>query len=666
MYFIFGHDYNKMAYRNQQHFIEVLEKAGELVRIASYVDPKLEMAEITDRMSKQPGGGKALLFENTGYDTACRQAGFPVLMNAYGSEKRMCMALGVNDLDDVAKEIADLFKLLSAPKEGIIDKLKMLPKLSQFASWMPKIKRGKGECQKIIMEAPDITRLPVITCWPKDGGPFLTLPVIHTKDPNNGSRNVGMYRMQVFGPALTAMHWHKHKVSAKHFNEYKKLNKRMPVAVSLGGDPVYGYAATAPLPENVDEYMLAGFLRKKNVELVKCITQPDVEVPADADFVIEGYVDPGDEMLWEGPFGDHTGYYSLPDWYPKFHITCITHKKNPVYPATIVGIPPQEDAWLGKATERIFLAPIKMTLVPEIVDMEMPVEGVFHNLVIVKIEKDYAGQGQKVMNAMWGAGQMMFNKILVMTDGDVNIQNYDELAKYVFKNLNPATDIYFSQGPMDVLDHSCSKMGFGGKMCIDGTAKYVEELDENFQFSIFNFQFSINELKFKFPEIKEVNTSLLAKEIPCLIISVKKNRKGHIKELHEQICSLEELNVVKMILYVEHTVDANDLPTALWRFCNNLDPKRDNILYRQPVTGNQKPAIGNYTACIGFDGTRKTKEFDDFHRDWPNIIVADDATIAAVDKKWSELGIGEFIFSPSLKFKNQMYGEEAVVSNKSI
>ena len=279
-----------MAYRNQQHFIEVLEKAGELVRIASYVDPKLEMAEITDRMSKQPGGGKALLFENTGYDTACRQAGFPVLMNAYGSEKRMCMALGVNDLDDVAKEIEDLFRLISAPKEGIIDKLKMLPKLSQFASWMPKIKRGKGECQEIIMEAPDITRLPVITCWPKDGGPFLTLPVIHTKDPNNGSRNVGMYRMQVFGPALTAMHWHKHKVSAKHFNEYKKLNKRMPVAVSLGGDPVYGYAATAPLPENVDEYMLAGFLRKKNVELVKCITQPDVEVPADADFVIEGYV----------------------------------------------------------------------------------------------------------------------------------------------------------------------------------------------------------------------------------------------------------------------------------------------------------------------------------------------------------------------------------------
>src|SRR5207344_2107827 len=287
---------------------------------------------------------------------------------------------------------------------------------------------------------------------------------------------VGMYRMQVFGSQLTGMHWHKHKVSAKHFAAYKKLNKRMPVAVALGGDPVYAYSATAPLPENVDEYMLAGFLRKKKVELVKCITQPEIEVPADADFIIEGYVEPGDEMIWEGPFGDHTGYYSLPDWYPRFHITAITHKKNPVYPATIVGIPPQEDAWLGKATERIFLAPIKMTLIPEIVDMDMPVEGVFHNLVIAKIKKDYAGQGQKVMNAMWGAGQMMFNKILVLADQDVNIHDHLMLAKYLSEHVDPSRDIYFSSGPMDVLDHSCSKFAFGGKMCVDATKKTEEEL----------------------------------------------------------------------------------------------------------------------------------------------------------------------------------------------
>jgi len=648
-----------MAYRNQQQFIDTLEKEGELLRIKTFVDPKLEMAEITDRMSKQPGGGKALLFENTGYD-------FPVLMNAYGSERRMCLALGVQHLDDVAKEIENLFKLLSAPKEGILDKLKMLPKLSQFASWMPAVKSGKGECQEIVMREPDITKLPVITCWPKDGGPFVTLPVIHTKDPNNGIRNVGMYRMQVFGPTLTGMHWHKHKVSAKHFNEYKKLNKRMPVAVALGGDPVYAYSATAPLPENVDEYMLAGFLRKKKVELVKCITQPEIEVPADADFIIEGYVEPDDEMIWEGPFGDHTGYYSLPDWYPRFHITAITHKKNAVYPATIVGIPPQEDAWLGKATERIFLAPIKMTLIPEIVDMDMPVEGVFHNLVIAKIKKDYAGQGQKVMNAMWGAGQMMFNKILVLVDGEMKIQNYEELAKYVFKNMNPATDIYFSQGPMDVLDHSCSKLGFGGKMCIDGTAKHDEEIDESWAFGIQTSGLNENLLQEKFAEIYHVNTSLLKKQIPCVIISVKKNRAGHIKDLHEQICSLQEVAGVKMILYVEHTVDANDLPTALWRFCNNLDPKRDAHISKQatlnPNPDNYRNQTSNYTACIGFDGTRKTKELDDFNRDWPNIIVADDATIMAVDTKWNDLGIGNFISSPSLKFKDQMYGEEAVVS----
>ncbi len=642
-----------MAYRNLQEFISRLENEKELLRIKSYVDPHLEIAEITDRISKSSNQNKALLFENTGFD-------FPVLMNAYGSEKRMCLALGVKQLNDVAKEIEDLFKLLSAPKEGIIDKLKLLPKLSQFAGWMPKVKNGKGECQEIILSNPDITKLPVITCWPKDGGPFVTLPIIHTKDPNSGIRNVGMYRMQIFGATLTGMHWHKHKVSAKHFSEYKKLNKRMPVAVALGGDPVYAYCATAPLPENVDEYMLAGFLRKQKVELVKCITQPEIEVPADADFIIEGYVDPNDELIWEGPFGDHTGYYSLPDWYPRFHITCITHKKNPVYPATIVGIPPQEDAWLGKATERIFLAPIKMTLVPEIIDMEMPVEGVFHNLVITQIHKDYAGQAQKVMNAMWGAGQMMFNKILVITDEQVKITDYLRLAKYVFQNLNPATDIYFSQGPMDVLDHSCSKLGFGGKMCIDGTKKFEEEIDEMYDVRSKMYDIKIREiLKNAFSEIKEVNIDLLKNEIPCLIISVKKNRVGHIKELHQQICqSTTQIEKIKMILYVEHTVDANDLPVALWRFCNNLDPKRDNVLCQLSTVDGQR------FACIGFDGTRKTKEFDNFQREWPNIIVADDETIKRVDEKWNQLNIGVFISSPSLKFKDQLYGKEATVNDE--
>jgi 4-hydroxy-3-polyprenylbenzoate decarboxylase len=639
-----------MAYKNLAQFIDTLEKHGELLRIKTYVDPKLEIAEITDRISKTPGGGKALLFENTGYD-------FPVLMNAYGSERRMCLALGVEKLDDVTKEIEGLFHMLSAPKENIFDKLKMLPKLNAFASWMPSVKQGRGECQQVIIkDNPDITKLPVITCWPKDGGPFVTLPVIHTKDPNTGTRNVGMYRMQVFGPKLTGMHWHKHKVSAKHFTEYKKLHRKMPVAVALGGDPAYAYSATAPLPENVDEYMLAGFLRKKKVELVRCITQPEIEVPADVDFVIEGYVDYADELIWEGPFGDHTGYYSLPDFYPRFHITCITHKKKAVYPATIVGIPPQEDAWLGKATERIFLAPIKMTMVPEIIDMDMPVEGVFHNLVIAQIKKDYAGQGQKVMNAMWGAGQMMFNKILVLADEGVAIQDYESLARHVFSNLNPATDIYLSQGPMDVLDHSCSKLGFGGKMCIDGTKKFPEETEDNY-LHVNNVQVGKG-LFDSFPEIKKANTNLLHKNIPVLILSVEKNRKGHVRELHEAICRSVEVEGVKLILYVEHTVDANDLGVALWRFCNNMDPKRDNILVQRPAVIHP----GKTFACMGFDGTRKTKHFDNFQRDWPNIIVADYNTIRSVDEKWEALEIGPFIPSPSLKFKEQMYGQEATTT----
>ena len=482
----------------------------------------------------------------------------------------------------------------------------------------------------------------------------MTLPAIHTKDPTTGIRNIGMYRMQVFAPDMTAMHWHKHKVSARHFNEYKKLGKRMPVAVALGGDPVYTYAATAPLPENVDEYMLAGFLRKKKVELVRCITQPEIEVPADADFIIEGYVDPDEELIWEGPFGDHTGYYSLPDFYPRFHVTAITHRKDAIYPATIVGIPPQEDAWLGKATERIFLTPIKMTMVPEITDMNMPVEGVFHNLVITTINKEYAGQGQKVMNAMWGAGQMMFNKILVLSDGvetsGIKIDDYQALAHYVLNNVNPITDVYFSQGPMDVLDHSCSKLGFGGKMCIDGTKKQDEEITTPLIPFMLHPDFSPENIRSLFPEIRGTNEKLAREwNIPVLFIAVKKERPNHIIELHEQLCNQPGIEGIKIIIYVEHTVKTDDTADVLWRFCNNLDPKRDHF-----YGGNQKN-------ILGLDGTRKSKKLDNFDRPWPNIIVADDKTIAIIDEKWDSLGFGKIIISPSLRYKTQLYGVGASV-----
>jgi 4-hydroxy-3-polyprenylbenzoate decarboxylase len=384
------------------------------------------------------------------------------------------------------------------------------------------------------------------------------------------------------------------------------------------------------------------------VELVRCLTQPELEVPADADFVIEGYVDPGEEPIWEGPFGDHTGYYSLPDWYPRFHVTCVTHRKDAVYPSTIVGIPPEEDAWIGKATERIFLAPMKMTMVPEIVDMEMPVEGVFHNLVIASIRKEYPGQAQKVMNAMWGAGQMMFNKILVVVDEGTDIHHYGELAKYVFSNLDAREDIYFSQGPMDVLDHSCSTLGFGGKMCIDGTRKWPEERPGGEQVASPSLSLDTASIIARFPEIRAVNATLVEKGIGCILVSVEKNRKGHLRELHRELAAMMGPGTVKMVLYVEHTVGVTDLATALWRFCNNLDPKRDHMLEG---------------ACMGLDGTLKTALYDDFHRPWPNIIVSDVATIKAVDEKWNSLGIGPFLPSPSLNFRDQLYGEGASVES---
>jgi len=633
-----------VAYRNLRHFIQTLEEAGELVRIKEYVNPVLEISEITDRVSKIYG--PALLFENTG-------TAFPLLINAMGTEKRMAMALGVSHLDDIAKEIESLFKKFTSPKNSFMDKLKMLPQLSEVASWMPKTISGKGACQEVIMTNPDITKFPVLKCWPEDGGPFITLPVIQTKDPLTGIRNVGLYRMQVFGPDLTAMHWHRHKVSARHFNEYKKLGKRMPVVISLGGDPACTYCGTAPLPDGVDEFMLAGFIRKKRVELVQCITQ-DMQVPADAEIIIEGYIDPDEEFILEGPFGDHTGYYSLADYYPRFHITAITHRKDAIYPATIVGIPPQEDAWIGKATERIFLAPIKMTMVPEIVDMVLPVEGVFHNLVIVKINKEYPGQALKVMNSLWGAGQMMFTKMMIVVDGNVNIHNNIETAQYISENCDPATDLIFTQGPADVLDHSCSKMAFGGKLGIDATKKLPEEIQTENE-SISNLESPLDKEKIQslLPEIHSINDSLLSSKISLVFVAVKKSRKGHIKQLIEQLFRLEDFKKVKVVIFLDDTIEITDIADAVWRFSNNIDPRRDHFIIPSEFPDEY--------AHVAFDGTRKTRQHDGFERDWPNILASDEQTIKKVDELWDKLGLGVFLKSPSLKYRKQLYKGGAVV-----
>jgi 4-hydroxy-3-polyprenylbenzoate decarboxylase len=632
-----------VAYKNLNHFIETLESAGELVRIKEYVNPHLEITEITDRISKQYG--PALLFENTGFD-------FPLLINAMGTEKRMAMALGVENLDDIAKEIEALFKTFTTPKNSFIDKLKLLPQLGAVASWMPKQISGRGACQEVIMDQPDVTKLPVLKCWPEDGGPFITLPVIQTKDLHTGIRNVGLYRMQVFDKTMTGMHWHRHKVSARHFNEYKKAGLKMPVVVTLGGDPSYTYSATAPLPDGVDEFMLAGFIRKKKVELVKCITQ-DMYVPADVDFVIEGYVDPQEELILEGPFGDHTGYYSLADYYPKFHITAITHRKNAIYPATIVGIPPQEDAWIGKATERIFLAPIKMTMVPEIVDMILPVEGVFHNLVIVKIKKEYPGQALKVMNSLWGAGQMMFTKMMIVVDGDVNIHDSAEVARYISENTDAGTDFLFTQGPTDVLDHSCSRMAFGGKLGLDATKKLPEEKLLDDPSKVLEAGVSAEEIKSRYPAIKAVNATLLRLGISLVFLTIEKQKKNHIREICNDLFELPSLKTTKVVIFLEHTLDVKDIADAVWRFANNFDPKRDHHTVMATSEGEVNHVV--------FDGTRKTKAFDGFDRDWPNILASDETTIARIDEIWDHLGLGPFLKSPSLKYRTQLYEGGAVV-----
>lgn len=637
-----------MAYKNLQHFIKVLEDAGELVRIREFVNPRLEITEITDRISKEYG--PALLFENTGYD-------FPVLINAMGTEKRMAMALGVEKLDDVAHEIEGLFKTLTGPKHSFVDKLKLLPQLGEIASWMPRESNSRGACQEVVMKDPDITKLPVLTCWPEDGGPFVTLPVIQTRDPHTGIRNVGLYRMQVFEKTMTGMHWHRHKVSARHFNEYKKLGKRMSVTVTIGGDPAYTYAATAPLPDGVDEFLLAGFLRKKKVELVKCLTN-ELYVPADVDFVIEGYVDPEEEFILEGPFGDHTGYYSLADYYPRFHITAITHRKDPVYLATIVGIPPQEDAWIGKATERIFIAPIKMTMVPEIVDMVLPVEGVFHNLVIVKIRKEYPGQALKVMNSLWGAGQMMFTKMMIVVDGEVNIHDQREVAAYISNHVDPLRDITYSQGPTDVLDHSCSRMAFGGKMGIDATAKLEEEMmpgapADRVDATLLSAAIPLIEAEIsRFPELKAVNHRLLGMGVPVVFVAIAKNRRGHVQEMAQALLKSTAFSAIKVLIFLEDTMDISDIADAVWRFSNNVDPRRDHI----DVMASSGGAVNH----VAFDGTRKVKEFDGFDRDWPNILASDEATIRRVDEIWPSLGLGKMIPSPSQKYAKQLYAGGAV------
>ncbi len=449
-----------MPFTSLSDYLTQLEKRGELLRVAQPVDPYLEITELADRVVKR--GGAALLIEHpVGAD-------FPLAIGLYGTLARTEFALG-GSLASLQERMRGWVR--SEPPTTMVDKLKQLPRLAQLAGYLPKTVTT-APCQQVRMDPPDLTRLPVQTCWPEDGGPFFTLPMVFTRDPETGRRNCGMYRLQRFDATTTGMHWQVHKTGARHYAIHEARGERMPVAVALGGDPAITYAATAPLPDGVDEMIFAGFLRERPVEMVRCLTC-DLEVPADADFIIEGYVDPG-ERRREGPFGDHTGYYSLADDYPVFHVTAITHRRDAVYPSTIVGRPPMEDGYLGQATERLFL-PLVQMMAPEIVDYHLPVAGAFHNLVIVAINKQYPGHARKVMHTIWGLGQLANTKTVIVVDADVNVHDPDEVLWRVGNNIDPERDTQFTLGPVDVLDHASRLPAYGSKMGIDATKKWPGE-----------------------------------------------------------------------------------------------------------------------------------------------------------------------------------------------
>ena len=461
-----------MSLDSLRDFVHTLEEAGELVRVQERVSTHLELAEIADRCMKAPGGGPGLLFERPVLPSGDESA-FPVGINLFGSLRRIRMALGVNDLEHIGERITEMLR--TKVPDSFAGKLQMLPRLAEVAKYPPRVESGALPCQQVIRRGTgaDVEVLPHLHCWPQDGGRYITWGMVVTRDPETRVRNVGLYRVQVQGPRELAMHWQRHKVGADHWRQMAEREERMPVAIVLGADPASMYAASAPLPPNVDEFLFAGFLRRAPVPLARCVTC-ELEVPAGAEIVIEGYIDPSEPLVTEGPFGDHTGFYSLADRYPRVHVTAVTHRRDAVYPATIVGRPPMEDFYLGHATERIFLPLLRLTI-PEIVDYHMPSYGIFHNLVFVSIDKKYPGQAWKVMNGLWGAGLMSLAKVLVVVDKWVDVRNPEEAWWVALNAIDPERDTRFTMGPIDVLDHSSRAFTFGSKMGIDATQKFPEE-----------------------------------------------------------------------------------------------------------------------------------------------------------------------------------------------
>jgi len=603
-----------MNYPSLREFIYQLEREEELLRIKERVSPILEITEITDRISKQPGGGKALLFENV------EGSSMSVLINAFGSVKRMNMALGVHDIEDIPKRIERYIKI--PPPSTLLDKAKLLPMLLEATQFPPKLlSTTHPPCQEIVHLNDDIDmgKIPVLQCWPDDAGRFITFPIVINRSTDKKIRNVGLYRMQVYDKKTTAMHWHIHKDGAHFFHEYKKQNKVMEVAVALGADPASCYSASAPLPYGIDEFLLAGFIRKKSVPLVKCKTV-DLEVPANAEIVLEGYIDPS-EMRLEGPFGDHTGYYSQDGDYPVLHLTAITHRKDPVYLTTIVGKPPQEDFYLGRATERIFL-PLLKTQLPEIVDMNMPAEGVFHNCVIVSIDKRYPMQSRRIMSALWGLGQMSFVKIIITVDSKVNVHDYEEVAEILLSTVDFKTDLFFSEGILDVLNHASDQVLYGSKLGIDLTSKIEGEPGYGKAVPALIETKSLPRPEKITEAFKEVKTcQILELHTSILLVALNKQTINQGSKFIDAFLVHPEFSAIEIVVVLESHVDLTNISIVMWKLFNNLDPKRDFYFKNNR---------------LGIDVTKKLPE-EGYQQNWPEEIEMTSEIKNKVNKKWQTL-----------------------------
>ncbi|MCX7823627.1 MAG: menaquinone biosynthesis decarboxylase [Syntrophobacterales bacterium] len=612
-----------MWYQDLQSFVTALERAGELLRIKAPVSRELEITEITDLASKAPGGGKALLFEKVeGFQ-------FPVLTNAFGSERRMCMALGVRDIEDLVSRLRNFMELGAG--KGSKSIFRMLKLGMETLSFFPRRYRGKNPpCQEIVHigKEVDLSKIPVLKCWPKDGGPFITLPVVITKSLKTQQRNAGMYRLQVYDRNTTGMHWHIHKDGSHYFQEYREAGKKMPVAVSIGTDPATIYAATAPLPRGVDEILFSGFIRRKPVLMTKCLTV-DLEVPAYSEFVLEGYVPPN-EFRKEGPFGDHTGYYSLEDMYPVFHVTAITHRRNPIYPATIVGRPPMEDCYMAKATERIFL-PLLQIILPEIVDYWLPWEGVFHNITVVAIKKEYPRHAYKVMNALWGQGQMAFCKAIVVVNHNVDIKNPVNVLRHILNHTDFDRDLLFSEGILDVLDHSAPNPFYGSKLGIDATLPGVFEPAKDLP--ITKEVLVPRDEKIRLI-LRSISPSLNNHFVPDLgtrhrpiLIEYSENDGFRPWQIAPILLEHPELKSFSIFVLCDRNVNLRDGSMVLWKIFNNVDPKRDIIIQRGRIVVN---------------ATKKDQR-DGHTRPWPEDIVMDEEVRQRVRNRAKELGIEEFL-----------------------